>query len=125
MNGTELAAVIVAVTGALGAIFAGIRNLQGDRFKKDVEASAALLTGHTNMVAALQNELERIRSDHAEDRAAWQADRALVRRECRDDIDRLRSEHHAELLVAYERIDDLSAQVYTLQNKPPDMEVPR
>ena len=120
MTGGEIAALIVAITGALGAIFAGVRNLRGDKFKKEVEASAALLTGYTNMVATLQTEIDRLKSDHAEDRAAWIAERALMRQEHLDQISRLRNEHRDELKVAYERIDELGTQVYILQNRPPD-----
>lgn len=120
MSAAEIAALIVAITGALGAIFAGVRNLRSDKFKKEVEASAALLAGYTNMVGTLQTEIDRLKSDHAEDRAAWVAERALMRQEYMDEIARLRTEHREELKVAYERIDELGTQVYVLQNRPQD-----
>lgn len=120
MSGQEWAALIVAITGALAAIFAGVRNLRGDAFKKEVEASAALLTGYTNMVAVLQAEIDRLKSDGAEDREEAVKERSRMRDEHRADIDRLRDEHRKELLAAYERIDELSAKVYTIQNRPPE-----
>lgn len=109
MSGNEIAALIVAVTGALGAIFAGVRNLRGDKFKKEVDASAALLAGYTNMVVTLQTEIDRLKSDHAEDRASF-----------REEVARLRAEHAIQMNEAYERINELSSQVYVLQNRPPD-----
>lgn len=118
MSGSEIAALIVAVTGALAAIFAGLRNLRGDKFKKDVEASAALLTGYTNMVVTLQAEIDRVKEDHNEDRVSWATERVALRAEHVEDMKRLREEHHAELLVAYERIDELGSQVYVLQHRP-------
>lgn len=125
MSGQELAALIIAITGALGAIFAGVRNLRGDKFKKDVEASAALLTGYTNMVNTLQTEIDRLKSDHAEDRAAWTAERTAHRKECSEETERLREEHRSQLAIAYERIDDLGSQVYALQNLPPEIPIRR
>ncbi len=118
MSGNEIAALIVAITGALGAIFAGVRNLRGDKIKKEIEASAALLTGYTNMVATLQAEIDRLKSDHAEDRAAWISERALMRQEYLEGIGRMRTEHREELKISYERLDELVSQLYVLQNRP-------
>ncbi len=118
MSGNEIAALIVAITGALGAIFAGVRNLSGDKFKKEVEAGAALLTGYTNMVGTLQVEIDRLKSDHAEDRAEWLAERTLMRQEYQEELTRLRTEHREELKVAYERIDELGSKIYVLENRP-------
>jgi hypothetical protein len=120
MSGQEVAALIVAITGALAAIFAGIRNLRGDAFKKEVEASAALLTGYTTMVTSLQAEIDRLKSAANEDRVNCAEERARLRAEYVAEITRMREEHRAELRLAYERIDDLSAQVYTLRHRPPE-----
>lgn len=119
MSGNEIAALIVAVTGALGAIFAGVRNLRGDRFKKEVEASAALLAGYTSMVASLQKEIDRLKTDHTNDRAAWVSERASMREEHIAEITRLRRDQQTELKAANERIDELGSQVYVLQHRPP------
>lgn len=116
---------MAALTGIVAAGFAGLRNLRGDKFKREVEASAALLTGQAAMVTALQGEVDRLRSDMAEDRKAATAERAecLAERnrlltEHRAEMTRLREEHRAELATAYERVDELSAKVYLLQNRP-------
>lgn len=118
MTGQEIATLIAAITGALVAIGAGIRNMRGDKFNKEVAASAALLNGYTSMVATLQGEIDRLKSDAAEDRAAAQAERTRMRDEYQNDLERLRAEHRTELRAAAERIDELSAQVYTLTHPP-------
>lgn len=129
MSGQEIAALVVAITGALAAIFAGIRNLRGDAFKREVEASAALLTGYTNMVSTLQAEIDRLKSDSAEDREGCAEERARLREEHakemerqraehREEIARLRLEHRTELQVAYERIDELGAKVWNIEHRP-------
>ena len=118
MNGSEIAALIVAVTGALAAVFAGVRNLKGDRVKREVEAAAAVLTGYTNLAASLQTELDRLKNDCIEDRKQWAAERTSMRAEHKQEMDELREEHKQEMLTAYERIDELGTQVYVLQNRP-------
>ncbi len=86
MSAAELAALVVAATGALAAIFTGLRNLHGDRFNRDVSGSAALLTGYKEMVGNLRVELDAVRRALAEERAQW----AQERRELHDEIDELR-----------------------------------
>ncbi len=86
MSATEIAALVVAATGALAAIFAGVRNLHGDRFNRDVSGSAALLTGYKEMVGNLRVELDAVRRALAEERRQW----AQERRELHDEIDELR-----------------------------------
>lgn len=109
MSGNELAALIVAVGGLLTAVFAGIRNLRGDKFKRDVEASAAILGGLQAFVTTLQSELERVKNEHAEDRRHWTEERST-----------LKQEHAEEIRELNERIDELGTQVYVLQNRPSD-----
>lgn len=106
MTGNEIAALVVAIGGALGAIFAGLRNLRGDKFKRDVEASAALLSGYTNMVQTLQAQINAIEERHARERAEWQAEKAAMRQE-----------HAAEVRELNERIDELGTQLWILQNR--------
>ncbi len=120
MSGNEFAALLVAVSGVVGAIFAGVRNLRGDKFKKDVEASASLLAGYTGMVTALQTEIDRLKSDHAEDRTSWTAERAAMRHEHQTEMTRLRDEHRSQLKEVYERLDELGSQIYVLQHRPRD-----
>ncbi len=86
MSGAEIAALVVAITGALAAVFAGMRNLHGDRFNRDVSGSAALLTGYKEMVGNLRLELDAVRRSLAEERQQW----AQERRELHDEIDELR-----------------------------------
>jgi septal ring factor EnvC (AmiA/AmiB activator) len=82
----EVAGLIVAITGAAAALFAGLRNLRGDRFNRDVSSSAALLTGYKDMVQNLREELDAVRRSLAEERQQW----AQERRELHDEIDELR-----------------------------------
>ncbi len=86
MTAAEWAALVVAVTGAAAALFAGLRNLRGDRFNRDVSSSAALLTGYKDMVDNLRTELDAVRRSLAEERRQW----AQERRELHDEIDELR-----------------------------------
>ncbi len=86
MSAAEIAALVVATTGALAAVFAGMRNLHGDRFNRDVSGSAALLTGYKEMVGNLRVELDAVRNALAEERRQW----AQERRELHDEIDELR-----------------------------------
>lgn len=120
MSPGEVAALIAAFTGLFGAIFAGIRNIKSDKFKKEVEASAALLTGYTGMVENLQKEIGRLKEDHADDRAAWAEERRQMRVECAEDVARLRDEHKREMLIAWEQLDELGSQIYVMKNRPPD-----
>lgn len=105
MTGSEVVALIVAISGALGAIFAGIRNLRGDKIKNDVAEAATVLTGYNSLTAALQTELNRVKAEYIADRQTWIAERAEMKR---------------ELSVASERIDELGAQIYALRHQPPE-----
>jgi septal ring factor EnvC (AmiA/AmiB activator) len=86
--------MIVAATGAVAALFAGLRNLRGDRFNRDVSSSAALLTGYKDMVDNLRKELDAVRRSLAEERQQW----AQERRELHDEIDELRECIEKQLL---------------------------
>lgn len=103
----ELAALLVAITGMAAAIAAGVRNLRGDKFKREVDASAALLSGYTSWVERLQAEITRLQAAHTQERDQWRVDR-----------EEMRAEHHAEVVELNERIDELGSQVYVLQNRP-------
>lgn len=86
MSSAELAALVVAATGAIAALFAGLRNLRGDRFNRDVASSTSLLTGYQDMARNLRVELDAVRRSLAEERKQW----AEERRELYDEIDQLR-----------------------------------
>lgn len=120
MSGGEVAALLTALTTMLGAIFVGVRNLRSDKTKKEVEAAAALLLGYTGMVEVLQTEIGRLKEDHAEDRAAWAAERRDIKIECLEDMARLREEHKSEMLIAYEQMEKRDSQIYVLLNRPPE-----
>lgn len=120
MSGSEAAALIVAITGALGAIFAGARNLRGDKIKHEVEAAAAVLTGYTNLAATLQAELERMKESYEIDRKAWNEERTEMRLQHAEEMKALREDHREEMVLAYERIDELGTQLYVMTNRPPD-----
>lgn len=116
-NGTTIAALIAAVGGAFGGIFTGIRSIRSDKFKRNVEAGAALLTGYTDMVAQLRSELDRVKEDHSEDKEAWRVEREALRREFDEDRRRMREQHAEEVRELNDRIDELSSQVYALTHR--------
>ncbi len=93
MSGTEIAALIVAIGGAIGAVLAGLRNLFSDRFRRDVDQGAQLLTGYVGMVERLQAEITQIEARHDRERTEWRNER--------DEM--------------HDRIDELSGQVMALQ----------
>lgn len=109
MTGNEIAAVVVAFSGVLTAIFVGARNLRSDKFKHDVEASAALLAGYTSMVNTLQAQIASIEERHAREREEWQTRER-----------RMREEHAEEIKELHERIDELGSQIYALKHRPPE-----
>lgn len=120
MSGNEIAALIIAFTGMLGAVFAGFRNLRGDAIKREVEAAAAVLTGYTTLAGALQAELSRMKDEHSKDRQAWFEERAAMRRDHAADLARLRAEHKVEIDACTERINELGAKIYALQHRAPE-----
>lgn len=107
MSGNEIAALLVAVGGVIGAVFTGVRGIRGDRFKRDVEASANILSGLNSLVKTLQDELERVKRDYQADREAWAEERR-----------RMREEHNEEIRDLNERIDELATQLWALQHRP-------
>lgn len=118
MSANEIAALIVAITGAAGAIFAGIRNLRGDKTKAEIDKAAALLGGYGDMVKTLNARIAQLEEERRKDREEAAAERAAIREEHRKEIAALRAEHSRELAERDERIDELGAQVYALQNRP-------
>ncbi len=113
MSSAELAALIVAATGAVAALFAGFRNLRGDRFNRDVSSSAALLTGYKDMVDKLRKELDAVRGSLADERRQW----AQERRELHDELDEERRQRAQERRELYDQIDELRACVDTLMRR--------
>ncbi len=121
MNGldwTGLSALVVAIGGAFGAILGGMRLLRGDKFRRSVEESTALLSGYRDMVASLRVELESARKELAAERAAWNVDR----RELYEEIDKLRESMavertawHVERRELHRQINELRDEVATLQ----------
>lgn len=116
-SGTAIAALIAAIGGAFGGIFTGIRSLRSDKFKRNVEAGAALLTGYTDMVAQLRAELERVKKEHDDDKEQWRVEREAMRREFAEDRERLRADHKREVAELNDRIDELSSQLYALTHR--------
>ncbi len=115
---TGLAALVVAVGGALGAIISAFRLLRGDKFRESVEESAALLSGYRDMVASLRVEVENARREIAAERIAWNAER----RELYAEIDKLRESMrlernawHAERRDLHRQLDELRDEIATLQ----------
>ncbi len=115
MTAAELAALLVAATGAAAVMFPGLRNLRGDRFNRDVAASAALLTGYKDMVENLRRELDAVRRSLAEERQQ----RAQERRELHDELDEERRQRAQERRELYDQIDELRACVDTLMRRSP------
>ncbi len=121
MSATELAALIVAGTGAVAAIFAGFRNLRGDRFNRDVSGSAALLTGYKDMLegvgkqlAAVERSLEAEREHRARDGQQW----AQERRELHAELDEERRQRAQERRELHDEIDELRECINGLMGRP-------
>lgn len=114
------AALIAAGGGALGGLFAGIRSLRSDKFKRNVEAGASLLQGYTDMVSQLRSELERVKEEQSKEREEWRHEREAMRKEFSEDRDRMRHTHATEVDALNDRIDELSSQVYALTSRAVD-----
>ncbi len=115
-----LAALVVAFGGAIGAIFAGLRALRGDKFRRDVEDSAALLSGYRDMVASLRVDVNNARSELAAERASWNSER----RELYGEIDALRQSMVAERMAwsnerrdLHNQLDELRDEVHQLTQR--------
>ncbi len=115
---TGLAALVVAVGGALGAIIGAFRLLRGDKFRESVEESAALLSGYRDMVASLRVEVENARKELAAERIAWN----IERRELYDEINKLRDSMtlertawHNERRELHRQLDELRDEIARLQ----------
>lgn len=117
MSGTEIAAVIAATAGLLTAGLAGVRALRSDKIGEKANAAAAVLSGLQGLITTLQAEVNRLNSDIERHRIACNEERLAARREHLEEIRQLREEHREEMLIAYERIDELGTQVYVLQNR--------
>ncbi len=107
------AALIVAVGGAIAAIFGGLRALRGDRFRQDVEESTALLTGYRDMVASLRVELDNVRQSLAAERVSWNGERKELYKE----IDGLRESMLTERMNWGNERQALHAEVEDLRKK--------
>ncbi len=101
-------------------MFAGLRAFSGDRFRRDVEESSALLSGYRDMVASLRVELETVRVALADERVAWNRER----REVYEEIDKLRDSQqreqaawHNERQALHREIEQLREEVATLQSR--------
>ncbi len=103
LDWTGLSALVVAVSAAIAGLFTAARGLFGDRFRRDVEQSSALLTGYQGMVTSLQADVAIIRkelaaerdarrTEIAAERTAWNAER----RELYGEIDKLRDSNESE-----------------------------
>ncbi len=116
------AAVVVALGGAIGAILAGIRALRGDRFRREVEESTALLSGYSDMVAALRVELDNVRSALAIERTSWNQERRQLHGEMdelRDKMDDERAEWNAERQKMHAEVEELRQKVGQLSRRLP------
>ena len=126
MTGESLAAIIVGVGGLITAIGIQVRGAMGDKFQRKVDQAAALLSGYTDMVANLRQELKECQEsalkavqaaqDHA--RRNRETSQALFDRE-REEWRKDRAELKAEIARQDERIDDLTSQVLMLRKLPP------
>ncbi len=122
MSAAELAALVVAGTGAVAALFAGLRNLRGDRFNRDVSSSAALLTGYKDMVeavgrqlAAVERSLETEREHRTRDGQQW----AQERRELHAELDEERRQRAQERRELHDEIDELRECIDKLMRRSP------
>lgn len=113
MSWEGVAAMLVAVGGALGALFTGYRNLRGDQFRREVDESAALLSGYKEMAAALRTELEAMRTTLHQERQQW----VVERRALHDEIDTEREEREVERQALRREINELRTQVARLERQ--------
>lgn len=116
-DGATIAAVLAAIGGVATGLLTGLRSLRSDKFKRNVEAGAALLTGYTDMVAQLRAELNRVKDENHEDKESWRVEREAIRREFAEDRERMRSDHKREVDELNDRIDELSSQLYALSQR--------
>ncbi len=131
LDWTEFSAAVVSLTALIAAIVAGARGLFGDRFRRDVEQSASLLSGYQGMVASLQADIANARKELEAERAARNRERLELYAEIdklRDSIaaerDRLRealtverAAWNAERQELHRQIDELRDKVATLQSR--------
>lgn len=115
MNVAEITALVVAATAGIAALFAGFRNLRGDRFNRDVSSSAALLTGYKDMVANLHIELNAVRQALVEERQQ----RTQERRELHAELDKERRQWAQERRELHDEIDELRESIDKLMRRSP------
>lgn len=84
----EIAAIVTALGSFFGGLILAYRGLRSDKFKREVESSAAILAGYTGIVERLQTEVDRLarRLDdaerrHEEDLVEWEVERERWRTE--------------------------------------------
>lgn len=122
---TELiTALIIAVGGLITAVGVQLRGVMGDRFKRKVDAAAALLSGYTEMVANLRTELNECQEaslkavESARDHARRNQDQARRFYESERESWRVdKAELKAEIAEQREEIEKLQAQVYALMGR--------
>ncbi len=129
LDWTEFSAAVVAVSAAIAAVVTAARGLFGDKFRRDVEQSASLLSGYQGMVVSLQGDIANARRELEAERAARNKERLELYAEIdklRDSIaaerDRLRVVLTAERAAwdtereeLHRQIDELRNEVATLQ----------
>lgn len=117
----ELSALIVGVGGIITAVGIQIRGVYGERFSRKVDAAAALLSGYTDMVEQLRQELRECNEagskavEIARDHARRNAEMSRVFYESERDNWRIdKADLKSEIAAQNEEIDTLKAQVYAL-----------
>lgn len=107
-------AVIGAISAALVGLIAAYRGMSGDRFQRKVAESAALLSGYTEMVDGLRDEIKETKDQNAKEigRLQTQHSREMAALERHHEDDRRRWE--ATLSRCTNRIEQLEAQVASL-----------
>ncbi len=108
-----LAALVVATGGALGAILGALRLLRGDKFRRSVEESTALLSGYRDMVASLRVDVDNARKELAAERKSWNNER----RELYAEMDGFRQSVVAERLAWGKERKELHGQMDELREE--------
>lgn len=120
MSPEGIAAILAAATTFIGGVILAIRGVTGDRFQRKVTESAALLTGYTEMVKNLRQEISDIRADNEKEQDRKERHHKVELENLIFLHDEERKRWIEERDRMNERIETLEAQVAALLYRPDD-----
>lgn len=118
MAAEGIAAILVALSTFIGGVILAFRGLSGDKFNRKVTESAALLTGYTEMVSNLREEIREIRADNEKEQERSQRHHKVEIENLIFLHDEERKRWETERVRLTERIDLLESQVAALLYRP-------